>query len=588
MRKRSMNTIATRRTIFASAVAAALLFFAPAAFAQPVPGPVTAEEVSAFAADITVNADGTISVIEKIDYAFPEPRHGIYRDLPLEYVSDIGGRYRIPLEVTGVSQDGRAAEYDTSAEGDGLRIKIGDPSVMIAGFHSYTISYTASGALRYFNDHDELYWNVTGDSWTVPIRRSSATVHAPAGLSSADLSLECFTGSNGSLAHDCLKNTQGGTAFFAADGPLTIVVAWPPGLVAKLLPEDVPWWPRVVPYGIPVVAFFVLYWRWRKYGRDPKGRGTIVVEYDPPTVPSLSGKGAELRPGEVGTLLHDGAGDGDIIATIVDLAVRGYVKIKEVGDIAGVGIDHLLIRTKDFGADPALSGYEQQVLAGIFSGVSDTVSVASINGNAGFSGSLAVVKDRLSERMVEFGFYPQNPGRIRAAAIGGGIAFAIVLFLFRSLFDVFGDAALHMQIAAWLCVPIIILFGLAMPRRTEVGVAALEHARGFKEYLEKAEKHRLEWQVKEGMFERFLPYAMALGVVSAWTKAFEGIALTTPRWYEGSAFSGSTFHPMIFTSSFTSFRSNLSSAITAQPSRGGSGFSGGFGGGGGGGGGGSW
>ncbi|HTM68392.1 MAG TPA: hypothetical protein VL426_03775, partial [Candidatus Binatia bacterium] len=174
-----------------------------------------------------------------------------------------------------------------------------------------------------------------------------------------------------------------------------------------------------------------------------------------------------------------------------------------------------------------------------------------------------------------------------------GLAIIIILafffpgvgFMFSGTF--FGNLVLAVALSGVA----ILLFAPLMPRKTPKGVEAYEHAWGFREYIDKAEKYRIEWQEKEGIFEKFLPYAMVFGVAEHWTRAFAGMNLPPPTWYEGRAWSGGTFNSAVLFGSLTAMNGAMSSAMTSRPqsSSSGSGFGGGSSGGGfGGGGGGSW
>jgi len=540
------------------------------------------EEIRSFASDITVQPDGRVSVTETIVYFFPEPRHGIFRDIPTSYTDDQGKNFRIPLEVRSVDDgNGRRWNYALESSSYGLRVKIGDANRTITGEQTYVINYSAVGALRYFDDHDELYWNATGTEWQVPLRRAAVSVHLPDNIPGGKIDLKCFTGPAGSTAEDCVKSVQGRTAEFAANGFLTVVVGWPPGLVAKLLPPEPGWleiyWPLLLfglPFIVPLLAFIFLFSRWWRFGRDLKGSPTLVVQYDPPD---------QATPAEVGTIFDERAGINEISATIVHLAVRGFLKIRETEKQGLVfkSKDHEFIKLKDYAMDPTVKSYENAILATLFSG-GDSVTLSALRDRYAFQGRLDVIKNGMYDETVRLGYFDRSPEKVRNAYVGVGVVL-LVIGIFTAVF------AFPLGITGAL----LIFFGLIMPRRTAQGVAALDHAKGFREYLSQAEKYRLQWQEKENIFEHFLPYAMVFGVVDKWSKAFEGLALRQPDWYEGSAFSAGAFHAAAFHSAFNSFNSSMSSAVTSRPSQSGSGsgFSsgGGFsGGGGGGGGGGSW
>lgn len=538
------------------------------------------ERIESFAMDITVRADGMIDVAETIEYVFPdggEERHGIYRDIPTRLHDDTGKLYEMPLGVRSVT-DGAGSDWPVSVTRitAGKRLKIGDKDETVTGTQTYAISYEVGGALRYFPDNDELYWNATGNDWTVPIVRSSATVHLPESVPTDSVTFTCYTGTTGSTAKNCVMNRQGRNVSFAAQGPLTVVVSWAPGIVAKLLPHEVPTSFRGIqlpwlPPTIPVLVFVLLFAMWVAYGRDPSGRGTIVVQYEEPD---------EMRPAEIGTLMDGHAGNKEISATIVDLAVRGYLEITETPVLGGLlGKQYRFNRTTPPHDAPPVFAYEQRLLETLFHGGRTAVTVAEIGKMPRISEKIEEVKKAMYAEVMGRELFTKDPNKVR----GFGIALAITV----ALCGVVGGQMLAREYSEALFASValssvatgvlIAAFGWAMPRRTPAGVVAREHAIGFREYLSKAEKYRLQWQEKEGVFEKFLPYAIIYGVVGKWAKAFEGTNVPPPVWFHGASIG--TFDAGSFASSIGSLTSNMSS----------SGASGGSsGGGGGGGGGGSW
>jgi len=555
-------------------------FLAGSAYAQPVVP--TNEHIAAFFADIAAREDGTILVAERIEYVFPTQRHGIYRDLPIRYSID-GRTVRMPVEVLGVERAGAPTPFTIENNGNVVRVKIGDPDATITGAQSYVVKYTVQGALRYFEDHDELYWNVTGNGWEVPIKRASALVRTPPG-SVGSLTHTCYTGPKGSTAQECLSRAEGETVSVVAEDTLTIVVGWKPGLVAKVLPVRDDWYSfgKTWPYVLPFLAAFLLYRRWSKTGRDPKGRGTDMVQYDPP---------GGLSPAETGCLIDERAGAPEIVATIVGLAVRGHVKFVEVMNGAKDDIRIDLIKGEPYPAD--MKPYERSVLETLF-GTSHSVLVSDIKEKYVFDGKTEIIAGQIDEALVAAGYFPKNIRKTRGSYLGSGLLFIAFIGFPLMLISAQAGVLAGVNLGISLCIvgAMFIAVSKAMVSHTEKGVLGREHAVGFKEYLEKAEKYRLQWQEKEGIFEKFLPYAMVFGVADKWTKAFEGFDLKKPDWYEGRSLSGSQFNAALLMGSLSHMEKATSSAVMAtkpSESSSGSGFSGGSsGGGGGGGGGGSW
>lgn len=535
-----------------------------------------AEEIRSFHADVTVREDGLIDVVESIEYFFPTERHGIYRDIPTRYADESGQDYFVPLSNIGVRKsDGSSWPFKLERSRNAVRIKVGDPNATISGAQNYVISYTATGALRYFDDHDELYWNVTGTEWTVPIRNASAAINLPASVPTERINLKCYTGAAGSTSEQCLFNVQGNRADFVANDNLTVVVGWPPGLVAKVSGSGVGliwyYWPLL----IPVAVFALMFGRWWKHGRDADA-ATLMVQYDAPN---------GLRPAEVGTLIDQKADMQDVSATIVDLAVRGHLKISEKETKA------LFIKSKDYefellsGSQDPTSKFEQDVLTMVFSKGSKA-TLASIKASHPGDKFLPAIKKELYDKLTAEGYFLKNPQSVRGIYVAIGFIGAWAVIFFGGMLGLVDGLMVFSVILSGL---IVIAFGWFMPRRTDKGSLAYEHARGFAEYIEKAEKYRSQWHERENIFEQFLPYAMVFGTVDKWSKAFAGMNLRQPNWYQSST--PGTFNAIAFGGFLGSLNKGMGSAFGSRQAKtsGGSGFSGGSSGGGfGGGGSGSW
>lgn len=544
--------------------------------------------ISSFQADIEVNSDASIAVHETIAVEFFIDKHGIFRDIPFRYPTENGSIVSVPIDIQRAALDGAPVPYETSTSGNERSVKIGDPDRTITGAHQYEIFYTAEAAVNFFDDHDELYWNVTGTDWEVPITNVAAVVHLPPGAAADSTQATCYTGPLGSDERNCVIAVEPPLVSFTAPEPLTGVVGWPPGVVTKPANYDElrasageetatsflgqfgqPW---VVGFnlGLPLVAASWLFFWWKRYGHDPQNQlRTNVVQYDPPD---------KLTPGEVGVLFDERANPRDLIAVIIDLAVRGFLSITEVKNDRFLGLgtstDYTLKREQPAAGDASLQPQERQMLAALFADGS-SVDLSDLKGK--FQTHARKISDELYQITVSKGYFVANPDKVRKKFLVLGVivlaAGIVVPFLFPG-FLVIGVLTL--------------IFSRVMPQRTPRGVKALWHAHGFKEYLEKAEKYRLQWQEREHIFERFLPYAMAFGVADKWSKAFADIAMEPPRWYHGTYDGG--FNSLLLWSSLSSLHTQAVQAFVPPAARGSSGFGGGgFSGGGfGGGGGGSW
>jgi len=537
------------------------------------------EHIKVFESNIDINEDGSINVKETIVYDFNRiTRHGIYRDIPYIRTNQDGQKYKLDFDNFQVID-----EYDNDyifkklSSGEKINLKIGDPNHTITGVHTYIISYQVKGALTYFSDHDELYWNITGSDWQVPIALYTAAVSWPQKLQEDEIKATCYTGVFGSTQSDCNQSYSEGKILVTSSGNLaagegaTLVVSFPKGIATVLEPEKyVPFWQtwagKLVGLALGLLAvmwyigapIYIIY-RWFKYGRDPKPIiGVATAWYDPPKIP---GGKRFLTPGEVGTLGDETVDMKDISSTIVDLARRGYLIIDErkKGDF-------WLIRSSfPKKGDGGLLQYERKLIDGFF-GSKKEIRLKDQH----LFNEVQDVTSSLYEDVVKIGLFPKNPQTI------------------RTIYYVIAGVALFT--GNFMLALISFIFGRVMPRKTQEGAETFAVAKSLKNFLT-SQQRQLEFQAsKQMMFERLLPYAVAFGVERVWAKRFKDIDLKAPDWYRG--YSSNTFNSYIFVNSLNS--SMKSFQVAATPTRSSSGFSSGFGGGGfsggggGGGGGGSW
>jgi len=203
-------------------------------------GVVFAEEISDYNVDIAVNDSGDIAVVEKIHYDFgDEYRHGIIRDIPLRY-GDEGNAVDIDLKLESVTNEyGEPYEFENIDDYYYKHIRIGDPMNTITGDHWYYISYKAFGVVNSFSDHDELYWNITGNDWGVPIDKVNVSVTSPGGHSDF-FDATCFTGFFGDDGFDCSYDISDDVAkfsssrvFYSGEG-ISVVLGFNKGVIKKV------------------------------------------------------------------------------------------------------------------------------------------------------------------------------------------------------------------------------------------------------------------------------------------------------------------------------------------------------------------
>ena len=579
------------RAARAAAVLAVVVF--SALFASPA----RAQDwhINLFESQIDIQNDGRLVVNESVDLDFGSlERHGIFRDLRVRFDWPLGERKQRYYQVQVLSVTdavGRALKYETSDEEAMYRIRIGDPDRTVSGRQQYRIRYTVQGALNSFSDHDELYWNVVGDQWEAPITRATATVRAPAAFSQ----IACYVGPVGSTDRcGTAQPTANGATFTAGrtivpGSDFTIVTALRKGVVPEPVPllqdrprgieeffDLTPLWLALAAV-VAAGGLVLVFWRWYTAGRDDREHQTIVPEYEPP---------GKLRPAQIGLLVDERADTLDVTATIVDLAVRGYLTITEVPKEGLFGSrDYVLTRTKTGVGE--IEPYERVIMDGLFA-TGDQVTLSSLKRH--FYTSLAKAQSELYKDSVKRGWFPIDPARTRATYAAIGIAFIVLAGVATAgLGFLFGGGIVGL--AAGVPAMALIAASPVMPAKTRSGAQLERAALGFKNYMEVAEKDRQRFAENEHIFADYLPYAIVFRCVDKWAKAFEGIDLkeVTSSWYTGSTLQG--FTAANLSRDLSSFSAQISTAIAATPGGSGSsgfGGGGGSGGGGGGGGGGSW
>jgi len=551
--------------------------------------------INSFHSDLIIHEDSSLTVKEAIEVEFHRPRHGIYREIPFKYTDELGNTFRTPLDVLSVTDEaGKDWKYTAKRSGDAIHIRIGDANKYVSGRQSYVITYSVENAILFFEDHDELYWNVTGNYWKSPIKKASANVNLAVKSKSKNLWASCYTGSLGSRESLCGFDTSGNIAgflskkTFASGEGLTIAFGWDKGLVSQ--PSS---WKRFLwaldlkenwVFMLPVLSLIFMINLWNRRGRDPKVRESVTVMYEPPKY-----KDVPLTPAEVGAVIDEKLDARDITATIIGLAVKGYIKIEETKKEGLVfdSIDYFLAKLKD--PDDNLSQFEKALMGKIFSGSMPGLMVSDMKNK--FYTSLDSLKETLYGEIVRKGYFLRNPESVRALYIAVGVAVMVIAGFAAGFLSPY---SMGKNIIAGILAGIPVLaFSRVMPAKTRAGAAAYMDILGFQEFMNRAEKDRLKRMGDQELFSKFLPYAIALDVADNWAKAFEGIYQEPPKWYVSPGGFG-TFSPYRFSGSITSMTSSLGSAMYSTPRGSGIGGSGGSGGGGfsgggfGGGGGGSW
>lgn len=581
----------------------------------------------------TLQADGSADVRLEIDFDFGnDPGHGPYLVLPTRqgYDKTYDRLYSVS-HIDAESPTGAPAGVNLDEGRDYVSIRIGDPDIAnVSGTQTYVITYTVARVMNATSasetatgiSGDEFYWNAVGDGWTVPISNATVTVVAPV----AGTAEQCFAGSYGASTSCDAATASGASAVFTqaylyAGQPFSVDVLYPQGTFttdpALIERSDVKraFTLNAGTIGSAAVLLIggvvLLLWKLRTTATDEQFAGLtpgltptgpndgevvkrnystpVAVRYDPPV---------GMRPGQIGTLIDEKADPRDVTATLVDLAVRGYLRIDDAG-VKKAGLfsseqDYTLVKLRD--VDPALFPYEISLFDALFTGRSE-VTLSELKTT--FASSMAKVQKELYGNVTLLGWFRRSPQTARAAWAGIGVLVLVAGIVGTMVFA--GGTRIALVPVPLILIGVMILATTRnAPARTARGTAALQEARGFELYVTKAEANQLRFEEGEDLFSKYLPFAIAFGVADKWAKKFEELAaqgrrLPEPTWYGGSfAYGAFWANAGGFGERMTQFASLADAAMAAPTpgSSGGSGFSGGgggfSGGGGGGGGGGGW
>jgi hypothetical protein len=546
------------------------------------------ERILLFNSDIVVMQDGWIEVTETIRVRAEGKRirRGIYRDLPTEYFDRLGNRYEVDLQPLAVLRNDRSEPFHTRPDRNGLRTYFGRSDRFIeAGVHTYTFRYRASRMLGFFETHDELFWNVTGNDWAFPIDETTASVKLGFEVAPADIEVTAYTGPWGSKSQDYRASVSAdAVAHFRSNEPLpplhglTVVVMWPKGHVVEpswlqrvgwLLKDNANLLIMIGGY-IVLLAYYIPVWR--RYGKDPE-EGVLVTRYEPPDGFSP----ASLR--YIRQMYYD---NKVMTAAILNLAVKGYLRINDLGS------EQTLFDLQPGGDAPPLAAGERELYEALFE--EGRRVVLEQDNHALLGSARSTHKESLVEDYRQHYFRTNALLNVPAILIA---ATSVVVALAAG-----GRPSVPVLVAGAVVVLTVVFFAIVMKRPTIRGRKVLDEMLGFRDYLEIAEKDEMNLrnppEKTPQLFEAYLPFALALGVEQDWAEKFASVLDAIrgrdgrgyqPDWYSGDWDSSNIAGNV---GSVTGgLGSAISSSVTPPGSSsggGGGGFSGGGGGGGGGGG----
>jgi uncharacterized membrane protein len=540
-----------------------------------------------FDTNISVNKDSSLLITENItaDCGNLLDKHGIFRVLPTETKTD-NGIYKTPIKLVSIT-DFNGNPYKYSIINDYSRHtvtwKIGDPNMTVQGVNYYRIVYKVKNAVRFGNTNfDELYWNLSGNFWTIDIDNFSAGISFPSEINSSNAKVNFYTGFLGAKGQDATYSWDNNVLNFKATQPfypgqgITASITFPKNIFTPYVPTfwekygDYFWY---LTFSIPLAIFIFAFSKWRKYGKDPKMKKPIPPEFGIPD---------NITPAQMGVVLSHGFWKNSFItAMIINFAVKKIIIIKELDEkiLFFKYKDYELEKSENYDKIDALSKTEKYLIGALFSG-KDNVKISSLKANMFYQSALEI--GRLAKKDAV------DNGWTAAKSSTYSIAFIIIGSIVVCL-SVWANAlSVKLFLSVLLSGIILILFGLVMPKRTQKGVDLLFKIKGFERYMKQAEDYRQQFYEKENIFDKFLPYAIVFGIAELWAKKMQLIYGEDyfknyhPVWLVGVA--SANFDLNSFTSQLNSITASISNNTGGSSGAGGGGGSGGGGGGGGGGG----
>jgi uncharacterized membrane protein len=545
------------------------------------------QRIKSFDVTATLSEERRLIIREEIRYDFTDlTRRGIYRYIPESYTRD-GMKYKLNYKLRSIKRDGKDESYQQSRDGDLWVLKIGNADVTITGEHVYVIEYETNKAINFFDGHTELYWNVTGNEWPLPIDSASFKLYSPVRDDKDKIAFACFTGVSGSIETACeLTDTENGLLVKTTKNlnnyeGLSVVFGFEPGTIKYPTTADRFWealrdnWIILTPFLVLVIMFYL----WWTKGKDPEPE-TVIPQYDIP-------KG--LSPLVLSGALGSGAiPQRGITAEIIEMARKGYLHIEYGTEKKLFGEKQTYTFLKKEQPSSNSNKWEEILWDGLFKkGNRDKSSFKDLQKDE-FYKNVQRANSAAQKELKNLEIFDFDPFSIRILYI---IAAAVTGFVIAMIG---ADAPIGSAVGFAIFV-IIAVFGWFMPRRTKKGTSLIAEVKGFKWFLSVTEEERLKFHNAPArtpqQFMEFLPAAIALGVETAWAEQFKDLHIEPPEWAEGNV---SSFTPILLANSIAQMNTASAASVYSPPSQagsGGSGFSSGggrSGGGFGGGGGGSW
>jgi uncharacterized membrane protein YgcG len=601
----------------------------------------TSENILNFHSRIDVLDNGDIHVTETIDIKVENRniRHGIYRDNPTVYLGAFLSHQKFNIIIVDVKLDGNDVNYTTERLMNGIRVKIGSKDYYVSkGVHQYKIEYLSKQQIKTFSGSEGIYWNVTGTGWMFPINKASVDIYFSNAGSFSILSQDAWTGSQGSAGKHYTSQIYNDHIHFETTKKLyqyqglTVQATWPEGIITN--PQSKTW--SFIKNNFFWLASIILlslypwyfYKTWKKVGIDPP-KDPIYPLFKPPN---------NISPAAMRFVREKHYDSKGFSIAIMNLAVKNFITIEQVSK------KKYILTKQSVKSEKELSRGESAIYGHLFLR-KNTITIKN-EYNSRVKTASGILDSKITNEH-QAAFYKDNKTLWKAGVFISLVALFIAWvhffnlssyalnYLYMPLFAIilsagalsFTKKPIYKLIVS--IIPVIILIGTILNQSNKVYIAylviicfiiilnalfyhllqaptvfgqkLLGKIEGFRMYLNTAEQDRLDLmhppEMTPQLFEKYLPYALALGVENKWSEQFNNamkiqdkeIGNYHPNWYIGNNYSN-----FDFASTASSIGAGLASSVisaSTPPSSsgsssgfGGGGFSGGGGGGGGGGG----
>ena len=484
--------------------------------------------------DIVVQPNGDLRITESNLIAFTSGTFSYgYRDIDMSRLTGI--------DDIRVTENGQPIQYETSSDGDTLRITYTFSTPARNETRQIVLEYTAKGAVRYYPDGDQVFWPaVYADRNGFPVQNSKATVALPEGATATRVETygpqATVTGEGESLVvAQALEPIPSGQDFeIRVQFPHGIVSGepsrWQAGFDQQRAFEETTK-PAInlvvllvgllILFGGPALAVVLWYLR----GRDPKVG--LVADY-------LSEPPPGIAPGVAGTLIDERANMQDIIATLIDLARRGILVMEEQGSKNAASLfvsrDWTFSRGSSF--DSQLAPHEQKLVEALGLHATDSVKLSSMRNK--LYNKIGDLDSALYSQLIAGGFYQRRPDQVRGIYMGIASLWLVLTILFGCiglvLLSDLTDFGLLVAIGLTATTVAFYIVAGQMPVRTRKGAEARMRLEAFKRYLQNVEKYA-DLKTATDQYEKYLPFAIAFGLDRSWTQKFAAVDTPAPTWY---------------------------------------------------------